>query len=313
MWVWDSHCEGRNVPSGWGSSGGGGVGVGRTDGLTGPGASSSTSTMLRSWSSLLASKLAVQGLDFVHIDNAFLHSSHQFFFSSRLVDTITMTPDHWGSSEHFQERRLMETPSDVNSSRHIFELLLIGSNNLNRSARLLPPARPDQRRGRLWSALVLNGTHFPSTCPALSSFSHHLVPLSPSLFNLPPSLFKLSPSLFNLPYSLFNLHPFLIQTYSFLVQATALSSCLYSYSGLPLFSPFVPFDDRLSRLWKFRVWTFRLEVAICVVALQKCFNCPLPFFLNWCDHRTRKFCMQPTLLPFMPEYLHGAQLRNRIR
>ena len=25
------------------------------------------------------------------------------------------------------------------------------------------------------------------------------------------------------------------------------------YSGLPLFSPFVPFDDRLSRLWKFRV------------------------------------------------------------
>ena len=199
--------EGRNVPSGWGSSGGGGVGVGRTDGLTGPGASSSTSTMLRSWSSLLASKLAVQGLDFVHIDNAFLHSSHQFFFSSRLVDTITMTPDHWGSSEHFQERRLMETPSDVNSSRHIFELLLIGSNNLNRSARLLPPARPDQRWGRLWSALVLNGTHFPSTCPALSSFSHHLVPLSPSLFNLSPPCSN---------------SPLLVQTLPLLVQPPVL-------------------------------------------------------------------------------------------
>ena len=118
MWVWDSHCEGRNVPSGWGSSGGGGVGVGRTDGLTGPGASSSTSTTLRSWSSLLASKLAVQGLDFVHIDNAFLHSSHQFFFSSRLVDTITMTPDHWGSTSIFQNvdrwrLRVTLIPADI--------------------------------------------------------------------------------------------------------------------------------------------------------------------------------------------------------
>ena len=41
--------------------------------------------------------------------------------------------------------------------------------------------------------------------------------------------------------------PFLVQASPFLVQAAALSSC-YSYSGLPLFSPFAPFHDRLSRL-----------------------------------------------------------------
>ena len=46
--------------------------------------------------------------------------------------------------------------------------------------------------------------------------------------------------------------PFLVQASPFLVEAAALSSC-YSYSGLPLFSPFVPFHERLSRLWKFRV------------------------------------------------------------
>ena len=151
----------------------------------------------------------------------------------------------------------------------------------------------DQR----WFSTEPTSPQLAPPCPhsLITSCPSHL-PCStyPPLVQTLPSLFKLSPSLFNLPYSLFNLHPFLIQTSSFLVQATALSSCLYSYSGLPLFSPFVPFDDRLSRLWKFRVWTFRLEVAICVVALQKCFNCPPPFFLNWCDHRTRKFCMQPT-------------------
>ena len=126
--------------------------------------------------------------------------------------------------------------------------------------------------------LILSSPRAP--LPFLVQPTPLLVQTLPLLVQPPVLLVQPPPSsLFKLPRSLFKLLPYLPVT---LIR------------GCPFLAPLHPF--MIDFLGCVEIQGLNVWIRGCNLCgrITKVFQLPLPFFLIWCDHRTRKFCMQPT-------------------
>ena len=137
---------------------------------------------------------------------------------------------------------------------------------------------------------------------------------NPLPLNLPRLVLILSSPRAPLPF-LVQPTPLLVQTLPLLVQPPVLlvqppplpsssfpapcSSCcpiflLLLFGVAPFLAPLHPF--MIDFLGCVEIQGLNVWIRGCNLCgrITKVFQLPLPFFLNWCDHRTRKFCMQPT-------------------